>query len=38
MPEIEPTGGPIQDLSDDPELLLPEAADEESWLDETREL
>jgi hypothetical protein len=38
MPDIEPTGGPIQDLSDDPELLLPEAADDESWLDETREL
>jgi outer membrane PBP1 activator LpoA protein len=38
MPEVEPTGGPIQDLSDDPELLLPEAADDESWLDETREL
>jgi len=38
LPEIEITGGPIQDISDDPELLLPEAADDESWYEETREL
>ncbi len=38
LPEIEETGGPIQDISDDPELLLPDAADDESWYDETREL
>jgi len=38
MPDIEPAGGPIQDTSDDPELLLPEAADDESWLETTREL
>jgi len=38
MPDVEPVGGPIQDTSDDPELLLPEAADDESWLDTTREL
>lgn len=38
MPDIEPTGGPIQDISDDPEFQVPEAADDESWLDTTREL
>ena len=38
LPEIEHIGGPIQDISDDPELLLPEVADDESWYDETREL
>ena len=38
MPEIEPVGGPIQDLSDEPELMLPEVADDESWFDATREL
>jgi len=38
LPELENIGGPIQDISDDPELLLPDAADDESWYDETREL
>ena len=38
LPEIEASGGPIQDISDDPELQMPDAADDESWLDETREL
>ena len=38
LPEIEDTGGPIRDISDDPELLLPDAADDESWFDSTREL
>jgi outer membrane PBP1 activator LpoA protein len=38
LPEIEPSGGPILDISDDPELQVPDAADDESWLDETREL
>ena len=38
LPEIEPVGGPIQDVSDDPELLLPASADDEPWFEETREL
>jgi len=38
LPEIENTGGPIQDISNDPELLLPNSADDESWFEETREL
>jgi len=38
LPEIESTGGPIQDISNDPELLLPNSADDESWFEETREL
>jgi outer membrane PBP1 activator LpoA protein len=38
LPEIEVSGGPIQDISDDPELLLPDAADDESWIEETSEL
>jgi outer membrane PBP1 activator LpoA protein len=38
LPEIEPSGGPILDISDDQELQVPDAADDESWLDETREL
>ena len=38
MPEVDDIGGPIQDISDNPELLLPDAADDESWYDETREL
>jgi len=38
LPELENIGGPIQDISDDPELLLPDAADDESWFDETRAL
>jgi outer membrane PBP1 activator LpoA protein len=38
LPEFDDVGGPIQDISDDPELLLPDAADDESWYDKTREL
>ena len=38
LPDIEVTGGPIQDISDDPELEMPESADDESWYDATREL
>jgi len=38
LPAIEAVGGPIQDISDDPELMLPDVADDESWLDATREL
>ena len=38
LPEIENVGGPIQDISNDPEPLLPDASDDESWFEETREL
>lgn len=38
LPDIEIVGGPILDISDDPELILPDAADDESWFDATREL
>lgn len=38
LPDLAVTGGPIQDISDDPELQVPESADDESWYDETREL
>lgn len=38
LPDIEPSGGPILDVSDDAELQPPEAADEEAWLESTREL
>ncbi len=38
LPAIENVGGPIQDISNDPEALLPDAADDESWFEETREL
>jgi len=38
VPDIEDTGGPIQDISDDPERLLPNIADDEPWFDEIREL
>ena len=38
LPEIENVGGPIQDISNDPEPLLPDVADDESWFEETREL
>jgi outer membrane PBP1 activator LpoA protein len=38
LPDIEHAGGPIQDISADPKLVEPDAADEESWLLETREL
>ena len=38
LPAIESAGGPIQDISNDPEMLLPDAADDESWFDATHEL
>ena len=38
LPNIEPAGGPILDISDDAELLSPDAADDEAWPDSTREL
>lgn len=38
LPDLEPTGGPIQDISGDAELMLPDAADEEAWPGQTREL
>jgi outer membrane PBP1 activator LpoA protein len=38
LPGIENVGGPIQDISNDSEPLLPDAADDESWFEETREL
>lgn len=41
MPAIEDfdgVGGPIKDISADPELLAPDAADDDLWLEETREL
>lgn len=38
LPDLAVTGGPIQDISDDPELQMPESADDESWYDATREL
>jgi outer membrane PBP1 activator LpoA protein len=38
LPDIEITEGPIQDVSDDAELSLPESADEEAWPGPTREL
>ena len=38
LPDIVPVGGPIPDISDAPELQVPEAADDESWYEPTREL
>lgn len=38
MPEPENLGGPIQDISDDPEMQQPESADDESWYQQTTEL
>jgi len=38
MPELDMTGGPIQDISGAPELLLPDEAAEELWSEEPREL
>jgi outer membrane PBP1 activator LpoA protein len=38
LPELEPPGGPIRDISDTAGAEAPEAAGEESWLDEPREL
>lgn len=33
LPDAEPTGGPIQDLSEDAEILPPDARDAESWYE-----
>jgi len=38
IPDFEDTGGPIQDLGEDPEPLLPGTADDETWFEEAREL
>jgi len=38
MPDMDDLGGPIQDISDEAEQLLPELADDELWLEQTREL
>jgi len=38
LPDIEVAGGPIRDISSDPELQTPDAADDESWYEPTREL
>lgn len=37
LPVIENVGGPIQDISNDPEPLLPGAVDDATWFEETRE-
>ncbi len=38
MPDMDDLGGPIQDISDEAEHLLPELADDELWFEQTREL
>ena len=38
LPDIEPAVGPIQDISDQPEVQMPDVADEEAWPEPTREL
>jgi outer membrane PBP1 activator LpoA protein len=38
LPDLEPAGGPIRDLSNQAEILMPDAADEEAWPEPTREL
>jgi hypothetical protein len=38
LPEMEPIGGPIRDLSDTAQPEVPDAADDEAWLDTPREL
>ena len=38
LPDLEHVGGPIPNISDDPEQQLPSAADDESWYEPTREL
>ena len=38
LPDVEPAGGPIRDISDEAELMLPEVADDEAWPEPTREL
>ena len=38
LPDLERVGGPIPNISDDPEQQMPSAADDESWYEPTREL
>jgi hypothetical protein len=38
MPEQEILGGPIQDISDEAEVLQPKRADDESWFEPQTEL
>lgn len=38
LPDLEAAGGPIQDISDQAEILLPEAGDEEAWPGQARDL
>jgi outer membrane PBP1 activator LpoA protein len=38
LPDLEPAVGPIQDISDQAEMLVPDAADDEAWPEPTREL
>lgn len=38
LPDVGPATGPIQDISDDPEVLLPESADDQAWPGSTGEL
>ena len=38
LPDLEPAGGPIQDISDQPEVQMPDVADDEAWPDATSEL
>ena len=38
LPDPEPIGGPIQDMSDTPEVQEPSSADDESWYKQTTEL
>ena len=38
LPEIEDVGGPIQDISDDGELVMPDAADGSPWESALQEL
>jgi outer membrane PBP1 activator LpoA protein len=38
LPDTDFAGGPIQDVSDDAELMLPDAADDEAWPESTRDL
>lgn len=38
MPQLEIPVGPFQDISDNPEMLPPENADDDSWTEQTTEL
>lgn len=38
LPDLEPAGGPIRDISDQAEIQVPDVADEEAWPEPTREL